>query len=386
MIPTTDALAGVADIGPSPSPATEAVAQPETAPVLLWGSASLQAGAPTDKSWLWHGYLAPGALTLLTSQWKSGKTTLISVLLARLKTGGEFAGLPLAAGKAVVISEEPRQLWEIRGRRLDFADHVGWFCRPFPGKPSAPAWRSLVERIAGLRAERGVSLAVIDPLAAFLPGKSENDAPSMLEALAPLQRLTSLGMAVLVLHHPRKQESAPGTAPRGSGALLGHADILIEMRACPRAADGDRRRRLHAFSRYDETPRERLIELSSDGLDYSCLGTFEQGEFAADWEILRGILAAASRKLTCPEILRSWPATRSADRASIYRWLNRAVDLGFACRDGRGRRRHPFRYWLTGQEDRWRTNPASFLPLAESAQQEAPLTPSPLRGEGRGEG
>jgi hypothetical protein len=307
------------------------------------------------------------------------------VLLARLKTGGELAGLPVAPGKAVVISEEPRHLWEIRARRLDFADHVGWFCRPFPGKPSVPDWRALIERIAGLRTARDVSLVVIDPLAAFLPGKSENDAVSMLEALTPLQRLTSLGLAVLVLHHPRKQESTPGAAPRGSGALLGHADILIEMRACPRADDGDRRRRLHAFSRYEETPRERLIELSADGLNYACLGNFEQGEFAADWEILRGILAAASKKLTCHEVLRSWPATRPADRASIYRWLNRAVDLGFACRDGRGRRRHPFRYWLTGQEDRWRTHPASFLPLAESCEHEVPegpawgsLTPSPL--------
>jgi hypothetical protein len=126
----------------------------------------------------------------------------------------------------------------------------------------------------------------------------------MLEALVPLQRLTSLGMAGLVLHHPRKQESAPGQAPRGSGALLGHADILIEMRACPRASDDDRRRRLHASSRYEETSRERLIELSADGLDYVSLGSFEEGEFAAHWAILSPILAAASRKLTCTDVVR----------------------------------------------------------------------------------
>jgi hypothetical protein len=33
--------------------------------------------------WLWHGYLLPGSVTLLTSVWKAGKTTLLSVLLAR---------------------------------------------------------------------------------------------------------------------------------------------------------------------------------------------------------------------------------------------------------------------------------------------------------------
>jgi hypothetical protein len=34
--------------------------------------------------WLWHGYLAPGKVTLLTSEWKSGKTTLTAHLFARM--------------------------------------------------------------------------------------------------------------------------------------------------------------------------------------------------------------------------------------------------------------------------------------------------------------
>ncbi len=219
---------------------------------------------------------------------------------------------------------------------------------------------------------------MIDPLAAFLPGKSENDAATMLEALIPLQRLTSRGMSVLVLHHPRKEESAPGRAPRGSGALLGHADVLIEMRVCPNTSDEDRRRRLHASSRYDQTPRERLIELTADGADYVCLGTFEEGEFSAHWNILQTILAAASRKLTRAEIHRLWPSTHCVDLMSLSRWLNRAVDRNLARRDGRGRRSHPFRYWLTGQEDRWRTDPLPFLHL--------PMPPSPLREVSRRQG
>jgi RecA-family ATPase len=330
----------------------------------LWGAASLQSGAPRATPWLWEGYLAPGALTLLTSLWKSGKTTLVSVLLAKLKAGGRLAGLSLAPAKAVVISEEPPALWELRSRQLDFGDHVGWFCRPLPGKPSPTDWLALIERVGQLHTERDVRLVVIDPLAAFLPGRSENDAATMLEALMPLQRLTSQGMSVLVLHHPRKQESAPGRAPRASGALLGHADILIEMRACPKASDDDRRRRLHASSRYDETPREHVIELTADGADYVYLGRFEDAEFSAHWKVLQPILAAASRKLSRSEIYRLWPANQRVDPMSLSRWLNRAVESGLASRDGRGRS-HPFRYWLTAQEYRWPTT-----------------SPSPLRGEG----
>ena len=62
-------------------------------------------------SWLWQGYLGHGRLTLLTSQWKSGKTTLVSVLLARMATGGLLAGLPVAAGRAAVVSEEGPHDW-----------------------------------------------------------------------------------------------------------------------------------------------------------------------------------------------------------------------------------------------------------------------------------
>ena len=47
---------------------------------LLWFS-DLETVSRAGVTWLWHGYLAAGQVTLLTSQWKAGKTTLLSVLL-----------------------------------------------------------------------------------------------------------------------------------------------------------------------------------------------------------------------------------------------------------------------------------------------------------------
>src|SRR5436305_7560907 len=61
--------------------------------------------------WLWHGYLARCHLTLLTGQWKIGKTTLLAALLARLGQGGELAGRRVAPGRAVVVTEEGVNLW-----------------------------------------------------------------------------------------------------------------------------------------------------------------------------------------------------------------------------------------------------------------------------------
>ena len=73
---------------------------------------------------LWQGYLAPGSMTLLTSVWKAGKTTLLAVLLHRMKSGGLLAGSKVAAGKAVVVSEEDPALWERRSRHLDFGGRL----------------------------------------------------------------------------------------------------------------------------------------------------------------------------------------------------------------------------------------------------------------------
>jgi hypothetical protein len=60
-----------------PVPSIE-VALPGSMPPLLWGQTSLGAAAG-PRAWLWQGYLAPGAVTLLTGQWKTGKTPLASV-------------------------------------------------------------------------------------------------------------------------------------------------------------------------------------------------------------------------------------------------------------------------------------------------------------------
>jgi hypothetical protein len=341
-------------------------------PPLVWGQANLGAAAGTPRPWLWHGYLAPGAVTLLTGQWKAGKTTLASILLARLKAGGELAGQSLAAGQAVVVSEEALEHWHRRSRHLDFGDHVGWFCQPFPGRPRPDEWRAFLEGLAELRRRREFALVLIDALAAFFPGRGENNAGCMLEALAPLRQLTRLALSVLVLHHPGKGEPAVGQLARGSGALSAAADILVEMRFCPKAPDDDRRRWLQGLSRFPETPRQKVIELTADGTDYVCRGTFAEEEFAAHWDVLRGLLAEASWKYPRAEILRRWPRGKRPDKATLGRWLERAVEMGLLRKDGRGQKSHPYRYWLPEREDAWRQDPFSAALMPELFQTGGP--------------
>jgi hypothetical protein len=342
---------------------------PSALPPLRWGLAGLRTAESTPQlRWLWQGYLIPGAVTLLTSQWKAGKTTLTAVLLSRMKTGGVLAGLPVTAGRAIVLSEESSEQWLLRGRRLDLNNHVGWYCRPFPCRPSPEQWQTLLDRVADDAAERGVSLLVVDPLAAFFPGKSENDAVIMLDALAPLQRLAARGLAVLALHHPAKKERGDGPSGRGSGALLACADILLDMRCYRRPLDDDRRRRLIGLSRFNDTPRELVIELNAEGTDYLARGSFADEEFAAHWRLLESLLSQVESKLSREEILAGWPAEDRPDPSTLYRWLRRAVERGLLRQDGLGKCKDPFRYWLPESEQRWRNDPVALIRMPELFQ------------------
>ena len=277
------------------------LAQPQSDPFRPLDLAELRAGGSAATHWHWDGYVAAGNSTLLTSRWKAGKTTLLSVLIARLHAGGELAGRAVRPGRVVVVSEESPEHWLARSERVSFGSNVSWLCRPFAGRPTRDDWRNLIDALAARRPD----LVVIDPLASFLPGRSENDSATVLEALLPLQKLLAGGSAVLVLHHPRKGASAPGQAARGSGALAGWADVLIEMERPAGTGEEDRRRVLHGFSRHAETPRRWVVELSADGTDYRAAADDDAGPdpLAATEDVMIGLLEDASRKLTRLEML-----------------------------------------------------------------------------------
>ncbi len=318
---------------PPPSPALSSLAG-------FWDmSQELAAPAPID--WLWQGYLAPGNVTLLISQWKSGKTTLVSVLLAHMAAGGKLAGLPVRPAKVVVISEEWHMNWAQRSQKLHFGKNVTFLCRPFAGKPTKQDWATLIDTLVKVRHDQGLDLLVIDPLVTFLPGHQENVADGLMDVLLTLQNLTRLGVCVLILHHPRKGQVRAGQAARGSGALGGFADILLEMSWYRQPSDPDRRRVIEAYSRQDATPRRLVLELTADGTDYLSHGDLREDDTTANWNILHDILASAERPPTRADVRRSWP--KSAPQAG------RSNPLALARAAGGRRRRCPAGSRLQGR-------------------------------------
>jgi hypothetical protein len=315
------------------------------------------AKADQEPDWIWQGLVAPRHITLLTGLWKAGKTTLLAHLLHHRRQGGTLLGQTVTPGVTTVITEELRPHWRARIELLSPGPNVCFFFRPFDGRPTQEQFNNLLTLLLQLRQDRQIDLVVIDPLACFLPIRTENSAEAMLAAFTLLRRLTEAGIAVLILHHPAKGNPSPGQAARGSGALSGLADILLEMRL-PNAQDPtDRRRLLFGYSRSRTTPPVIHLALNEEGTAYTVLADQPTGDFPRFWPVLFGVLEEAPDKLTRLQILESWPADfPRPSLATLWRWLDTACAKKLICHQGVGRGTDPYRYWLATREQQWLKN------------------------------
>lgn len=300
------------------------------------------------KHWIWQGILAAGSITLLTSRWKTGKTTLISVLLSKLGTGGTLAGREITATRAVVLSEESEELWEERHGRLNFADNIHFTCRPFGGRPTLAEWTGFLRQLEEEQEAPGV--LVLDPLAMFLPGSAESYAPEMINTLFLLRRLTALGWAILLLHHPIKGRSERELTERSTGALTGFVDIEVKLYRDTDAVSA-RIRRLTVESRPYGFNDEFRVELAEDGKDFLEVAqeldfsTYEEGLY-----IIKAMIVDEG-PMTRMKLWKIWP--EDFDRPSLptlRRWLWRAQEEGVIEHTGSGRRRDAFVYKIIGAD------------------------------------
>jgi len=315
--------------------------------------ADLKAGKSAPVPWVWEGMLAEGNVTLMTSLWKAGKSTLLALLLARRHSGGDpLLDRLVQPGASAVVSEEPAELWRHRARHLDFGPNLSLYCRPFLGMPDRSLWLALIDQLAEEKTTHGVNLVAFDPLIYVLPC-GENNAAALREALDPLRRLTGLGMAVLLLHHPTKREAGASKSARGTGALPALADILLELRR-PTGNPSTYRRWLHGFSRYQETPREICAELNITGTDYRVISDQDvSDDFSANWDTIASVLSASGAPATRQELLGRWPeALNLPHPATLWRWLKRAREIGVVVVTGKGTKLDPCRYELRMEEQK----------------------------------
>src|SRR5437660_2759404 len=133
--------------------------------------------------WIWDGVIAEGAVTLLSAPEKTGKTTLLSLLLDRRRQGGHLLGRAVRPGRTILCSEENDTLWALRQPPLDFGPCLQYH-RPQGDNPSPRRWRRFIDHLLELE-EDAFDLLVIDTVMRFLPA-AQNNAGGMRKALNEL--------------------------------------------------------------------------------------------------------------------------------------------------------------------------------------------------------
>lgn len=313
---------------------------------LLKPSALIGSDADPPAAWVWNGYLAPGAVTVLSAGFKIGKSTLLTLLLNEMRDGGTLAGEPVAKGRALVASEEPKRVWRPRLKKFDLEGHVEVDIRPFPVPPPQADWKAYAQSYEDVPAD----LVVFDSLMHFLPPHTEGNLTLMREGLAPLRRIADLGRAVLVLHQPSKANRGEFNF-RGHGTIDGDPEVLMEMKLPRGATADDRRRILQVRSRLDYSPPRRLLQLDAGGRMLTVVPEPRaEDAYETGWLALKVVLEDATERLTTACILKDWlPDYWKPSLQTLRRWLERAGDEKKIERFGKGRCSSPFRYALPGK-------------------------------------
>jgi hypothetical protein len=326
--------------------------------------------ASEGQPWLWHGYLAPNSITLLSGLWKAGKTTLLAHLLRAFSTGGEFCGRQLSPARVLFVTEESENRWARRRDQLHLEDHLSFLIRPFPGRPDWATWSEFIRYLAELSGRHRPNLIAFDPLVNLWPVRDENDNAQVLSALLPLHQLVN-GPGLLLSHHVRKGDGEEATASRGAGALTGFVDTIVELRRYSPGDRRDRRRVLTAYGRDDETPEELVVELTGEG--YVSCGDRSATAVLDLLPILSGLLPIEPPGWTRNEVLEHWSEDRPRPRTeNILAALNQGAEAGHWQRTGHGRKGSPWRFWRPTEADSFAFPPSYKSGNANESAEDPP--------------
>lgn len=165
-----------------------------------------------------------GRSTLLAAREKSGKSTLIGYVAAKVSRGQHFLDDPCAYGDVLIVSLEENPGDTARRLRHFGADgskvHI---LTHFKGSARERA-KELGEAIDDL----APLLVIVDTLAAYSDGQiqDDNNATQMTAVLQPLSSLAhNKGVALMVVHHARKSDGKS----RGSTAITAATDVVCEF-------------------------------------------------------------------------------------------------------------------------------------------------------------
>lgn len=287
--------------------------------------------------WVWEGFIAPKSFTLFSAYPKVGKTSMIARMLKHMMLGDPFLDRQTRRVPTLYISEEADTLLAQRCVGLGYSDDwpIGWLT-PEPGL----TWEKCILYMKRWIHVHREPLIIVDTLSRFWSAADENNATQVDHALRPvLEVIRNSEASFMAIHHNRKQGGGGGMGVRGSTALTGGVDVIMELvRLSP--YDHSTVRRLQCESRYAETPNMLQIRMEDD--------TY----FVEDADVLDLEPTIISILQTMEDVpLTDLQYLTGAAESTLRRAITSLTNRGMIVRNGRGTSGAPFTYRLALEQN-----------------------------------
>lgn len=291
---------------------------------------------PTD--WAIKPWTAYGAITELVGEAKAaGKSTFVQHMISAYLDSTPFLGESTSGGPVAYLTEEGsttlKEALSLANLLRPELHLLQW------AKVWSKPWGELMRQVRVEIKELGARLLIVDTLPQFAP-ECEGDTESGLESLQPLRRIASDGVAVLVIRHERKAGGRVGKSGRGTTAIPGGVDIMLQLRR--RSSKEKNTRTLDSLSRFRATPEQTIIELGPDGYVHA-------DKIAVD--------LVAARKAILSSLNGAWRSLESiADevnlsRSTVSRTVKVMMDAGELLKKGVGTKNSPMTYKKVSTEN-----------------------------------
>jgi hypothetical protein len=281
------------------------------------------AGEGDEPPWVVRGYVAHSAVTLWSGWPKVGKSTLLFALVSSLQEGTPFLGLPTTESGVLLLTEERKGTLVSKVQRWNLNGSVHCLRRQ---QALEASWSSVVHQATVHCHRHGLGVLVVDTFSEWTRIGNENEAGEILASVGALQLAAATGLAVIVASHQRKAPGRFGEAVRGSNALTGAVDIVVELERSLSFREPNVRV-LRAVSRYDETPDDLVIALTDEG--YEVRGDSETAKAEEEAEsilsALDGLGSATTDDLAETSELHASKVRRHASRLFEAERIGRAA-------------------------------------------------------------
>lgn len=240
--------------------------------VLEPGLIRLADVAPEVVTWLWHGRIPYGKITVLDGDPGLGKSTITIDIAARVTTGRAMPDESVSSSRSAVLflTAEDGVADTIVPR---LAAAGGDASRVFVlasveddnGKPRPPMLPADIDRVAGIVRQHGIRLVIVDPLMAFLGGGVDSFKDhDIRRALHPLAVMAEHeGVALVIVRHLNKGTGSAIYRGGGSIGIIGAARSGLIVGKHP----GDETRRVFASTKCNLAAPPTSLEYSVQTTD-----------------------------------------------------------------------------------------------------------------------